>query len=135
MAVFLGDSKNTAAVRCGLKINWATRQIVQPLLKAQYPSTTFRLRHVVGIDTSEIWAARIGIRGANDLVWVGPAANYAAKLTELSSDYPTWITHRVFNQISDTAKYSKGTLMWEKRSWTPMNDMVIYGSTYWWSLS
>jgi class 3 adenylate cyclase len=134
MAVFIGDSKNTSAVRCGLKINWVAKNIVMPQIKKQYPDTGFVLRHVVGIDTSELRAARTGIRGSNDLVWVGPAANYAAKLTELSSAYPTWITHRVYDKVMESVKMSAGTNMWEQRRWTAMNDLTIYRSNYSWSI-
>lgn len=35
MGVFFGKSKNTTAVRCGLKINWAVKNIIQPKLKDQ----------------------------------------------------------------------------------------------------
>jgi class 3 adenylate cyclase len=133
MAIFLGDSKNTCAVRCGLKINWTVGSVVMPLLKKQYPDSTFKIRHVVGIDTSDLWVARTGIRGANDLVWVGPAANYAAKLTELDANYPTWITHRVYDKMSKDAKYATdGSRMWEQRSWTPMGGLTVYRSSYWW---
>jgi len=135
MAVFIGDSKNTSAVRCALKINWAVKKIVMPMKKEQYPNDEFTIRHVVGVDTGELWAARTGVRGANDLVWVGPAANYAAKLTEMSSAYPTWITHRVYNRLHDDAKFSSGKNMWEERTWTAMNNLSIYRSTYWWSIT
>jgi class 3 adenylate cyclase len=134
MAVFIGDSKNTSAVRCGLKINWVAKSLVMPLVKKQYPSTEFALRQVVGIDTSELWAARTGIRGSNDLVWVGPAANYAAKLTELDAAYPTWITHRVYDKMTESVKTSSGTNIWEQRSWTAMNKLTIHRSNYSWSI-
>jgi class 3 adenylate cyclase len=134
MAVFVGDSKNTSAVRCGLKINWVAKNLVMPLIKKQYPSAGFALRHVVGIDTSELWAARTGIRGSNDLVWVGPAANYAAKLTELNAAYPTWITHRVYDKMMETVKVSSGANMWEQRSWTKMDKLTIYRSNYSWPI-
>src|SRR5713226_10210059 len=45
MAVFLGDSKNTSAVRSALMINYAVRGIINPLLKKQYPETTYQLKH------------------------------------------------------------------------------------------
>lgn len=86
MAVFTGDFKNTSAVRCALAINYAVCQIIQPALKTQYPSKDFTLKHVVGIDMSRLRTARIGVRGDNDLVWIGRAANYAAKLTTLSGN-------------------------------------------------
>lgn len=135
MAVFIGGSKNTSAVRCGLKINWAAKQIVMPALKAQYPSTAFSLRHVVGIDTSKLWIANTGIRGAHDLVWVGPAANYAAKLTELDAAFPTWITHRVYDSMGKDVKTAKdGRSMWEARVWKTMSDLSIYRSNFHWSI-
>jgi class 3 adenylate cyclase len=133
MAIFLGDAKNTSAVRAALKINRAVSLVIQPLIKQCYPTDTFTLRHVVGIDTSEIRAARIGVRGDNDLVWVGRAANYAAKLCVLS-EAPIWITGDVRNNIHESVvKSASGIDMWEQRQWTPMNNMTIYRTYHHWS--
>lgn len=133
MAIFTGGSKNTSAVRCALKINYAVSHLIQPAMKAQYPSKDFLLKHVVGVDTSQLRAARIGVRGDNDLVWIGRAANYAAKLTSLSGT-PTWITDAVFSQMHNDVKFSNGVSMWEQRQWAAMNNMAVYRSTYWWSI-
>ena len=83
MAVYIGDIPNTSAARTALKINSCRLDIITPLMYKQYPSATYELKHVVGIDRSPLRAARTGARGANDLVWVGRAANYAAKLSSL----------------------------------------------------
>jgi class 3 adenylate cyclase len=64
-------------------------------------------------------------------VWVGRAANYAAKLTGLD-DPPTWITDAVFQRLSKEAKYTNGRLMWTPRTWTQMNDVTIHCSDWWW---
>lgn len=133
MAVFIGDSKNTSAVRAGLKINYATKNIINPALKAQY-NTAFQASQTIGIDTSKLLVARTGIRGSNDLVWVGRAANYAAKLTELDSGYPTWITASVYNMLHESAKSTDGKSMWEARRWTAMNNHSIYRSSWWWKV-
>ena len=133
MAVYIGNFKNTSAARSGLKINYAVRNIVNPALKAQYPNSTYVVKQTVGIDTSKLFVARTGIRGSNDLVWVGRAANYAAKLTELSNDYSTWITADVYNMLPESAKTTDDKPMWEARRWTAMNNFSIYGSTWWWS--
>lgn len=132
MGVFIGSSKNTSAVKCGLKIHSTVREIINPALRAQYQNTEFSLKQVVGIDTSALFVARTGVRGANDLVWVGRAANYAAKLTELDSDYPTWITEMVYSNMHESVKVTNGKEMWEARSWTAMNNMTIYRSNWWW---
>lgn len=96
MGIFYGgNDKNTRSVRCALKINYAVTKIINPAIQAQYPQYGFAVKHVVGIDASPLHAARTGVRGDNDLVWVGRAANYAAKLTEDSLDQPTWITSNI----------------------------------------
>ncbi|MGH8050722.1 MAG: adenylate/guanylate cyclase domain-containing protein [Arenimonas sp.] len=133
MAIFTGDSKNNSAVRCALKINFAVCEIIRPALKAQYPSKNFVLKHVVGVDTSPLHTARIGVRGDNDLVWIGRAANYAAKLTTLSQK-STWITKAVYDRLNDERKYVNGVSMWEARTWTAMNNLPIYSSNYWWRI-
>ncbi len=132
MAVFTGSSKNTAATRCALGINHAVSQIIGPSLKECYPKSKFTLKHVIGIDTSPLLAARTGIRGANDLVWVGRAANYAAKLTSLPPSYSTRITKDVYDCINKSVKYSNGESMWEHVTWTKMGDMSIYRSNWYW---
>jgi len=136
MAVFTGDSKNTSAVRCALKINYAVCEIIRPALKAHYSNKNFNLKHVIGIDTSQLRTARIGVRGDNDLVWIGRAANYAAKLTAISEvNKSTWITKAVYDRLRDEVKISNGAPMWEARTWTSMNNLPIYCSTYWWRIS
>jgi class 3 adenylate cyclase len=132
MAVFIGEVKNTPAVRSALKIHTAVRNIINPAINNQYPASTFVVRHVVGVDTSKLWVTRTGVRGANDLVWVGRAANYAAKLTELDSAHPTWITKAVFDGMRDSVKLTNGKSMWEARRWTAMGDLAVYRSNWWW---
>ncbi len=133
MAVFSGALRNTRAVRCAMKVNYAVTQIIQPSLRTQY-STDFVLKHVVGIDTSQLRTSRIGVRGDNDLVWIGRAANYAAKLTGLSGK-ATWITKAIYDNMNNEVKLTNGVNMWEARRWTSMSDMEIYCSTYWWPIS
>jgi class 3 adenylate cyclase len=129
MAIFTGDSKNTSAVRTALKINCAVQDIIKPALKAAYPSTTLELKHVVGVDTTQLRTARIGVRADNDLVWIGRAANYAAKLTTLANG-PIWVTGAVYDGMHESVKLCNGANMWEKRSWTAMDNMVVYRTGY-----
>lgn len=135
MAVYIGDSKNTSAARSALKINYAVNNIINPILKECYPNTNYRVKQVVGIDTSDLFVARTGIRKSNDLVWVGRAANYAAKLCSLSPNYPSGLTASVYNNMHESVKYSNdGRSMWEVFTWNDMNRMTIYRSTWWWEI-
>lgn len=136
MAVFLGDNKETSAVRTAMKISYAVHEIINPSLKEQYPGKTYRLKHVIGIDTSKLFVARTGIRNDNDLVWVGRAANYAAKLCNRNGSYSIYITRKVFESIDEEAKYGgeNHSLMWSQEAWTERNNMKIYGSNWRWSV-
>lgn len=133
MAVYVGDSRNTSAARTALKINYCRIHIVNPLVHRLYLNKSYELKHVVGIDRSDLHVARTGVRGANDLVWVGRAANYAAKLSDLSSNFPSRITGDVYDRLADSLKFSNGESMWEEARWTDKSNMRIYRSTWWWS--
>jgi class 3 adenylate cyclase len=129
MAVFIGDSKNTSAVRCGLKIKSAVLEIINPAIKLQYNSD-FQLKQVVGIDTSKLLVARTGIRGSNDLVWVGPAANHAAKLSSISEQpYATFVSSGIYENMHASVKQTNGTDMWESRTW---QGKTVYRSSWYW---
>jgi class 3 adenylate cyclase len=135
MGVFIGKSQTTPAARAGLKINYAVQKIINPAMHNQY-NTDYQLVQIVGIDTSEVRVARTGARGDNDLVWVGRAANYAAKLTELKLKERTWVTKEAYHYMLDEVK-SGGTPkqnMWKSYEWTEMGGHQIYGSTWWWSV-
>ena len=130
MAIFIGDSKNTRAVRAALKINYAAQKIINPLLKTQYPSHNYQVKQVVGIDSCSLMAARTGIRGSNDLVWVGKAANHAAKMAALTPSYATGITKEVYDVMTDSVKTIGSSNIWSAFTW---KGRTIYRSTYEWS--
>lgn len=87
----------------------------------------------VGVDTSKIMVARTGIRGANDLVWVGRAANYAAKLCALrEGDYATWITAAVHDAMESSVRIAANDVnMWQPRKWTAENQLVYCSNWHW----
>ena len=131
MAVFIGERMRSRAAKAGLRLNNAVRHIINPAIKHQYPQSTFALKHVVGIDVSSIRAAHTGVRGDNDLVWVGRAANYAAKLASLPSDTcQIWVTDDVYKRLAPDVKNFNSQGVWEARLWKAMNNLPIYGSSW-----
>jgi uridylate cyclase len=96
---------------------------------------TYTVRHVVGIDTSKLFIARTGVRGANVLVWVGRAANYAAKLSTLPDAYPTYITEEVYKAMLPEVKVLNGTSMWEAVKWNTFDNRTIYRSSWYWPIT
>lgn len=133
MAVFMGGSRNTEAVRAALQINYMVKQI-NLAIKTAYPNTSYILKQTVGVDVSELFVAKTGIRKANDLVWVGRAANYAAKLCSIKEeDFSTYITEDVYLHMGDKTKFggNPSRNMWEKRNWIEQGKS-IYRSNWWW---
>lgn len=131
MGVFIGGRQRNDAVSCALEINYAVKNYVQGELDRNWTGGP-KIRHVIGIDTSEVRAARTGVRGDNDLVWIGNAANLAAKLTALSADNATWITKRVHDFLEDNQKKgASGENIWRTWKWSQHNNEEIYSSTYW----
>jgi class 3 adenylate cyclase len=134
MAVFIGDSKNSNAARSALPINHSVLKTINPSIEAQYPGKGYTVRQTVGIDTGPLFVAKTGVRGSNDLVWVGMAANLAAKLCALRVDnYASWITKAVYDRLREDVKMSGNKSMWEQRSWTSQGNMVIFRSSYHWA--
>lgn len=131
MGVFIGDAKNSNAAKCGLNLNYAVRHIIGPAIKAKHPNDSYVLKQKVGIDSSSLFVARTGIRGSNDLVWVGRAANYAAKMATLTSNYPTYISADVYAKLNEEAKYGGAS---KSNMWTDLGSSAlgfrVYGSTY-----
>jgi class 3 adenylate cyclase len=130
MGVFIGENKETNALRAAFKINGAVWDVVKPAIKVEYPTTDYNLKHVIGVDSSNLLVSRIGVRNDNDLVWVGRAANYAAKLSALPNDFTIYITSTVYAKADRSVLYSNGQHMWEERWWTSMNNMSIYASRW-----
>jgi class 3 adenylate cyclase len=132
MAVFVGPRKNTNAAKAGLQINYATEEIVKSAMLKQYPDVDYRPKQTVGIDTSALFVARTGIRGSNDLVWVGRAANYAAKMAALSPTNATYISESVYSRLLDESKLgADGQNMWTQLGSSDVG-INIYGSNWWW---
>lgn len=133
MAVFTGEYKNTSAAKAALQIYGYVHEL-NTALKECYSNTSFMIRHVVGVDTGALLVAKTGIRNSNDLVWVGTAANIAAKLCDLGdSTYRSYITEAVFSKVNDEAKYGGNPkkLMWEKTMWSSRGTVVYRSSWHW----
>jgi class 3 adenylate cyclase len=132
MAIYLGPDKENQAVSTALELNGVMLDVINPLFAARYGTLHRQLGHTVGIDAGAVLAVKTGVRNANDLVWVGPAANYAAKLNSfdgLDGAYPTRITKAVFDQLKGTQLAYNMTPIWEG----PYNNVgrTHYRSSWW----
>ena len=105
MARYNGDMKCTNAVKTALQIRFVVNEI-NDVLNKKYPSTRYSVDYSVGVDVSNLFAIRTGIRNHNDVAWVGSSANIAAKLSEIRGRSDNaFITKRVYSRIADVAKF------------------------------
>lgn len=137
MAIYVGDNKADYAVKSSLEINWAVKNIVNPTFLAAYVDLHRPLQHTVAIDSGTVLVAKTGVRVDSDLVWVGSASNYAAKLNSfdgLDIDYTTRITEDVFNQLSRACLFgNENKPIWEGH-YTNMKVKKHYRSKFWQSI-
>lgn len=138
MAIFMGGSKNSNAAKCALQIKYVVNEIIKPKFEGKYDSVknaSFTITHAVGIDVGTVLGVRGGARDANDLIWIGRAANLAAKLSDVrESYYKSYITAGVYNMLSDKSKIgSDDKNMWEQRTYDYLGESItIYRSSYHW---
>lgn len=136
MGVFVGNEKNSQAAKAGLQINWSVQNVVEPKVSAKFTSikeSGFDLRHGVGIDTGSVLTVRAGVRGINDLIWIGRAPNLAAKFSDITdAGYSTFIHQDVYSRLAKDSRYtSQNVDMWESRSFKIDGTSIpIYRSGY-----
>ena len=134
MAVYTGKKRNDKAVRSALKINFAVRQVINPAITELYGGSNYAVKQSVGIDTSELFVARTGIRRANDLVCVGRAANHAAKLSARSGPV-SQITGEVYDRLSQSSRIGDtGQSLWSQSAAPEIGNRRIYTSNGTWKV-
>ena len=131
MAVYTGRKIAERAVRTALKIHYAVQNVINPAIGDLKPGSRYLLKQSVGVDCGQLLVVRTGIHSANDLVWIGRAANYAAKLSTRPAPL-THITDEVYQLLPRELKVgSSGQQIWTYE-WVPaMANRRIYSSSWW----
>ena len=133
MAVYTGRKICERAVRSAMKINYVVQEIINPAMRELKPGARYEVKQSVGVDCSELLVIKAGIRSANDTVWVGRAANYAAKLSSRPAP-GTHISPETYNQLPPELKVSSdGRNIWTS-GWSPeLGYKQVYSSSGWWT--
>lgn len=137
MAIFMGEDKETKAVKAAYAINWAVMMVLRPAIKQNWSDGKdfCDIQHGIGIDTGEALIVRGGVRDNNDLISIGVAPNRAAKLSEIRDSHPITITPEVHEQLSiQVTRWIDGSDFWHRT--TMRNDdgvlETLYRSQGWW---
>lgn len=116
MGIFKGEYQNTNAANCARKIDYVVEKIINPKAHAKFKSISdnnIKINHCVGIDVGETRAVRAGVRNNNDLIWIGKAPSFAAKLSDIRN-YPfsVYISKACFLKLATTAKKNGDEDIW-----------------------
>jgi class 3 adenylate cyclase len=117
LALFTGKTRTGPAVRSAMEIKWFLENILQPKFDAYFNNNAraagLTFDFGAGIDDSSIFAVKVGIRGTNDITWVGRGANTAAKLANVAaSPRRILITEEAYGRLSKYKVSSDGRSMW-----------------------
>lgn len=115
MGIFNTSTPNIHAVKCAREIDWMVTNVINE--KAQrfnsIKNNKIRIKHCVGVDTSKAVAVRAGISGNNDLIWIGKAPSFAAKLSDIRDfPYEVYISKDVYSKIGSTNQFEAGKDIW-----------------------
>ncbi|MFN7098872.1 MAG: adenylate/guanylate cyclase domain-containing protein [Flavobacterium sp.] len=116
MGIFKGEFQNTNAANCARKIDYVVEEIINPKAKAKFKSikdNDIKITHCVGIDVGDTRAVRAGVRNNNDLIWIGKAPSFAAKLSDIRKyPYSVYISKACYLKLATTAKKSGNDNIW-----------------------
>ena len=119
MGVFIGDMKNTNATKCAREIFYLVEHILGPKAVSRFTSfqkNNIKLKNCVGIDVGDARAVRSGIRNSNDLIWIGKAPSFAAKLSDVRNyAHCVYISKRSYDVLEKSAKIVNEKNIWTER--------------------
>jgi class 3 adenylate cyclase len=147
MGVFVGGRMRNDAVRAAFAIHWLVQQVINPLVKDRHESNgttnVWAATHGIGVDVGETFVARAGVRNKpgehshNDLIFIGRAANVAAKLSSYrdAAAGPIIITDDVHKYLDEKQKkYLKSdTQVWSSPKTESVGPHVLklHRADYW----
>lgn len=143
LALFIGDRRSNNAVKAAMQIRWFVQHILwlkfNSYFEANRKARGARLNFSVGcgLDEGDVFAVRVGIRGHNDIAWVGRCTNTAAKLSStLHHPRSIAVTRAVFGRLNASRKLSAGRPMWSTERFDEFGGVRrAYKTTaFWWSI-
>ncbi|MNQ94599.1 hypothetical protein D3C85_1101210 [compost metagenome] len=135
MGIFKGTTQNTDAVNCARKIDYVVFKIISPNAVKKFSSVSrnkITIKHCIGIDVGESRAVRAGVRNNNDLIWIGRAPSFAAKLSDIREfPYSVFISKPCFLKLAESAKKSGDKNIWESENFIFAGEThTVYKTKY-----
>lgn len=121
LALFIGDVRSSSAAKAAMETKWFVQNILGRKMDRYFQNNRQALGQELGLsigcglDDGYIYAVRVGIRGTNDVAWVGRCTNTAAKLSNiLRPPQQIALTREVYKRLPEDRRMSKGRAMWSE---------------------
>lgn len=143
LALFRGDQRSSNAVKAAMQTKWFVAEVLQPRFEQYFQNnrssfgSSLGFNIGCGLDDGDIYAVKVGIRGTNDVAWVGRCTNTSAKLANLAEPPQNiWITREVYARLIDNRKRSGGTNMWTDEFHRTIGSVprALRSTTYRWRI-
>jgi adenylate cyclase len=144
LALFRDERRSNKAVKAAMQVKWFVQEILQPRFERYFESNRQAFGASLGfdigcgLDDGDIYAVRVGIRGTNDVAWVGRCTNTSAKLSNLAASPRTvLITRAVYERLDESRKLSNGTHMWSEESLREIGGInrAVRSTSFWWQIA
>lgn len=119
LAIFIGDFRSNNAVKAAMRLKYFVNSVLESKFRRYFEGNQSAVGNAldfsigVGLDEGTIFAVRVGIKGTNDVAWVGRCTNTAAKLSNITkSPKNIAVTRAVYKRLNDSRKLSSGKHMW-----------------------
>jgi class 3 adenylate cyclase len=144
LALFMGDRRSNNAVRAAMQVKRFVLNVLEPQFRRYFANNQQALGRALdfsvgaGLDEGTILAVRVGIKGTNDVAWVGRCTNTSAKLSNITrSPQNIAITRAVYERLDDDRKFSNGTHVWSDEQLHEFGGVTraIRTTSYYWHLA
>jgi uridylate cyclase len=142
LAVFVGGRRSNNAVEAAKLVQGFVIKQLRPRIARYFAANraagTLGFHIGCGIDDGDIFAVKVGIKGTNDIAWVGRGTNAAAKLaSKLSSPENIGVTADVYARLNKSNLTLKST---GEDTWSAAKVMSLGGvlrtvrTTHWYRI-
>lgn len=143
LAFFMGDYRSNNAAKAAMQVRWFVGKVLQPEFQSYFKNNLTALGKALdfsigcGLDEGQIFAVRVGIKGTNDVAWVGRPTNTAAKLASIPDPNRIRVTRAVYERLNKDRKYAGDKHMWKDEVFKEIGGVTraYRWSTWWWEIS
>lgn len=129
LAFFMGDRRSTNATTAAMQVRWFVDEVLRPQFRTYFEKNAKALGNALdfsigcGLDDGDIFAVRVGIKGTNDVAWVGRPTNTAAKLASFPEPNRVRVTRAVYQRLQANRKKQGEKSIWSAEAMTKIGGV------------